>query len=414
MTQKAASDLLGSIFDVATEIVGGERASLLLRRAGSDDFFIARARGLAEDIVRVTRIREGEGVAGQVAASKRPLLVRERQAPQPTREPARYRSDSFVSVPIVVGDRTQAVLNVADPADGRPFEESDLETLELLGTHIATCLLRQRLDEELRDLAEIDGLTHLFNRRHFDRRLEAELSRARRMGDPLSVLMLNVNSLTRVNERLGRAVGDDVLRSVAASMRRSLRVYDVPIRYGGDQFAIILPSADSATARLVGDRVVGAVAAFAISTSIVAAVPDVGLSVGVATAPPAADAQSLVQRAQAAMEDARERGGGVSLWDPARGGDARAQRRPSLDAMPAPYLKDPARLAKPELQKLIPAALAEEWNVLVIGREGQVITIAMPEPSPAATEALSSATGFAVYPVYSAPAEIERARRAVT
>jgi diguanylate cyclase (GGDEF)-like protein len=414
VTQKAASDLLGSIFDVATEIVGGERASLLLRRAGADDFVIARARGLAEEIVRAARIREGEGVAGRVAASKRPLLVRARQEAPAVSDPGRYRSESFVSVPIVVGDRTQAVLNVADRADGRPFDQSDLDTLELLGTHIATCLLRQRLDEELRDLAEIDGLTHLFNRRHFDRRLEAELSRARRMGDPLSVLILNVNSLRRVNEQLGQAVGDDVVRSVAAAVRRSLRVYDVPIRYGGDQFAIILPSADAATARLVGERVVGAVAAFAISTSIVAAVPDVGLSVGVATAPPAADAQALVERAHAAMEDAHQRGGGVSLWDPARGSAGSPSRRPALGTMPAPYLKDPARLAKPDLQRLIPSALAEEFNVLVIGREGQVITVAMPEPSPAATEALSSATGFAVYPVYSAATEIERARRAVS
>jgi diguanylate cyclase (GGDEF)-like protein len=408
-TQQAAQDLLGSIFKVATELVPGERASLMLREEGADEFVIVRARGLAEDVRRAVRVREGQGIAGTVAATKRPILVRSEEEARAFGPAARpYRSRWFVSVPIVVDDRAQGVINVADPSDGLPFERSDLETLEVLAQHIAACLVRQRLDEQLREMAETDPLTHLFNRRHFDRRLEAELSRARRSEESLALLMLDVNAFKEVNDRLGHQVGDELLRGVSAAIRRTIRAYDVPVRYGGDEFAIILPSADAATARSVGDRIVSAVAAFAVSSNIVKAVPGVGTSVGVATAPPADDTISLVERADAAMYAAKSAGGGVGVWD---GRSEPVPWRAARGALATPYLKNPGRLARRELQEQVPAALAEEWNLLVVGREGQVLTIAMPEPSQAAVDAVSAATGMAIYPVYSSADEIEEARR---
>ena len=85
-TQRRAEDLLDSIFKVATELVRGERASLLLREDNSADFVIARAVGLADDVMRRVRVKPGEGVVGLVAQSKRPLLVRH-IASAPTSDP---------------------------------------------------------------------------------------------------------------------------------------------------------------------------------------------------------------------------------------------------------------------------------------------------------------------------------------
>jgi diguanylate cyclase (GGDEF)-like protein len=409
-TERSAQDLLESIFKVATALMRGERASLLLRDDANDpQFTIAMSVGLADDVRERVRVREGEGVAGLVAATKRPVLVREpHDAPLPLR--SEYRSASYVSVPIVVADRAQGILNITDRADGRPFDVGDLETLEVLAGHIATCLVQRRRDAQLVELAETDGLTRLFNRRHFDRRLESELRRAQRTGDPLALLLMDVNAFKQINDRLGHRVGDEVLRVVADAMRRSLRTYDIPVRYGGDEFAVILPSADAIAAASVGERIISAVAG-AIPSEVISAVPNVGLSVGVGTVPPAADARGLVDGADTAMYEAKAEGGGVNLWH---------ERKPTVPsptrrrrALPAPYLVDPARLARADLQALVPGPLAEEWNVLVIGREGNILTVVMPEPSNAATEAISGATGYAVYPVYSAAAEIEAARRSL-
>jgi diguanylate cyclase (GGDEF)-like protein len=406
--EQAAQDLLESIFKVATALVRGERASLMLREENSDTHFvIAMARGIAEEVRLQARIREGEGIAGRVASTKLPLLVRGRGELAGSRR-AEYRSDSFVSVPILVENRAQGVLNMTDRADGKPFDTADLAMMQVLAGHIATCLVQQRRDRQLHQLAETDPLTRAFNRRHFDRRLDAEFRRAQRTADPLSLLVIDVNSFKQINDVLGHRVGDDVLRLVADAMRRNVRTYDIPVRYGGDEFAVILPNTDTLAASRVGERIVTAVA-MEIPKDVLAAVPGVGLSVGVASIPPAPDPRALVDRADAAMYQAKAKGGGLAVWNgdtPATGGAARRRA-----ALPAPYLADPARLANKDLQALVPEDVAEEWNILVVGREGSVLTVVMPEPSNAAIEALSASTGLAVYPVYGAAAEIEAARR---
>src|SRR5438874_9611998 len=247
-----AQDLLDSIFKVATELVRGSRASLLVREEATTDFVIAHAVGIAGGVRQQVRIRQGEGVVGSVALSKRSLLVRAGEDVGPRGgDPGRYRTGSFMSVPILVADESRGVLNVADPLDGRPFGENDLLTLELLASHIGAVLLQREQGEAMQKLAETDPVTWLFNRRHFDRRLDAELNRALRAESLLSLLMIDVDHFKSINDRFGHRTGDEVLRAVATSITQAVRLYDVPTRYGGDEFAVILPEADSDVASRV-------------------------------------------------------------------------------------------------------------------------------------------------------------------
>ena len=137
------------------------------------------------------------------------------------------------------------------------------------------------------------------------------------------------------------------------------------------------------------------------------------LSIGIATFPrPAGDANALVEAADSAMYRAKQAGGGIRVWEHAFADGPRGAMRPTRAALPpAPYLSDPARLATRELQELIPIALANEFNVAVVGHEGQVITVAFPAPNPAAVDTISKATGYAVYPVFSNALDLEATRR---
>ena len=414
-TDRRAQDLLDSIFRVATELVRGERASLLLRDDATSDFVIARAVGLTEDVQREVRVRAGEGIAGHVVASKRPLLVRgEEEMPILVRG-GHYRSSSFVSVPVLVDDEPRGVLNVADPTDGRPFGQDDLQTLEILAGHIGACLVQQEQGEALQRLAETDPLTWLFNRRHFDKRLEAETSRALRAEQMLALLMIDVDKLKTINDRFGHRVGDQVLKGVAAAIKQAVRLYDVPTRYGGDEFAIILPEADTEVASRVARRIVEKTDLLNVPEMRDAGM-SVRLSIGVATFPrPLTDATALVESADTAMYHAKGAGGGVRVWEHSFADGPRGSLRSGRVTLPpAPYLADPARLATPELQTLIPAALAQEWNAVVVGRDGAVLTVAIPQPNAAAVDALSKATGFAIYPVFSNPTDLDATRRRLT
>src|SRR5207245_10816408 len=122
----------------------------------------------------------------------RSLLVRDAaSAPIVTAGEGSYRSESFVSVPIVVDNEPRGVLNVTERIDGRPFDQADLETLELLAGHVGAVLVQQQQGEPLQRLAETDPLTSLFNRRHFARRPEAAPTPAHPAGHLLPPLWID-------------------------------------------------------------------------------------------------------------------------------------------------------------------------------------------------------------------------------
>jgi len=412
VTNGRAEDLLDSIFRVATELVRGERMSLLLRDDETRDFVVAHAVGLAEEVCRQVRVRSGEGVAGRVLASKRPVLVRGGETPFIARG-SQYRSDSFVSVPIMVDDDARGVLSVTDRNDGQPFEESDLATLELLASHIGACLVQQEQGEALQRMAETDPLTWLFNRRHFDKRLEAETNRALRAEHLLALLMIDVDKFKTINDRFGHRVGDQVLKAVASSIKQAVRLYDIPTRYGGDEFAIILPEADTDVASRVARRILEKAEVASLPGELRDAGMGLGLSIGAATFPrPAGEVNALVEAADTAMYRAKQAGGGLRVWEHSFAEGPRGAMRASRAVLPpAPYLADPARLATRELQAFIPAALASEWNAVVVGRDGHVLTVALPAPNAGAVDVISKMTGFAIYPVFSNSTDLEATRR---
>ncbi len=412
VTNGRAEDLLDSIFRVATELVRGERMSLLLRDDETRDFVVAHAVGLAEEVRRQVRVRSGEGVAGRVLASKRPVLVRGGETPF-IAGGSQYRSDSFVSVPIMVDDDARGVLSVTDRNDGQPFEESDLATLELLASHIGACLVQQEQGEALQRMAETDPLTWLFNRRHFDKRLEAETNRALRAEHLLALLMIDVDKFKTINDRFGHRVGDQVLKAVASSIKQAVRLYDIPTRYGGDEFAIILPEADTDVASRVARRILEKAEVASLPGELRDAGMGLGLSIGAATFPrPAGEVNALVEAADTAMYRAKQAGGGLRVWEHSFAEGPRGAMRTSRAVLPpAPYLADPARLATRELQAFIPAALASEWNAVVVGRDGHVLTVALPAPNAGAVDVISKMTGFAIYPVFSNSTDLEATRR---
>src|SRR5437867_10644839 len=99
------------------------------------------------------------------------------------------------------------------------YEVDDLQTLEILAGHIGAVLVQQEHGEALQRLAETDPLTWLFNRRHFERRLEAEANRALRAEHLLALLMIDVDRFKQYNDRYGHRVGDLVLKAVASAIK---------------------------------------------------------------------------------------------------------------------------------------------------------------------------------------------------
>lgn len=164
----------------------------------------------------------------------------------------------------------------------------------------------------LSELSARDPLTQLFNRRHLMSRLDEELARVRR-GHPLAVVMIDLDRFKRINDEQGHERGDEVLRRIAEAVAGATREVDVPGRYGGDEFVVLLPDTDLSRARVVAERLVGAVRA--VGEECDERRP-VTASVGVAMAAVADGARAVMRRADELAYRAKEAGGDRACIEP--------------------------------------------------------------------------------------------------
>jgi diguanylate cyclase (GGDEF)-like protein len=162
----------------------------------------------------------------------------------------------------------------------------------------------------VRELTVRDELTGLLNRREMQRLLTDEVMRARRYKHPLSLLLVDVDDLDRINAEHGEPMGDEVLRSVAAVLRANLRPVDRPARYGGAELAVLLPDTFATDGVQVAERLRGLVSEAAARTKSAATTrPRVTISVGVAGIHEAEkSSEELLNAAVVALKEAKSRG----------------------------------------------------------------------------------------------------------
>ncbi len=171
------------------------------------------------------------------------------------------REEQFIPVIIlsVKADLDSKVAGLRIGADdylGKPFAEAEI--LARCAAMLRIKHLQEKLQATQRELEEkslTDPLTALKNRRFFDERLHEEFRRAQRYGDFLSLIMIDLDHFKTVNDRFGHVAGDEVLRQAAALIRASIRDPDICSRYGGEEFAVILPKTPMSGALAVAERI---------------------------------------------------------------------------------------------------------------------------------------------------------------
>ena len=168
----------------------------------------------------------------------------------------RYATSSCIIVPLKGGGRVCGVLNLADKKDGTRFdEEIDLPVIEMIAELIGASTYNIELYREMEHRAKTDPLTGLANRRGLEEALARETDRARRYGAPLSVLMIDVDQLKDINDRFGHAAGDAALQNIAAILLETVRSVDVPGRWAGDEFLVVLSDTSAEHAERLAVRV---------------------------------------------------------------------------------------------------------------------------------------------------------------
>jgi diguanylate cyclase (GGDEF)-like protein len=211
---------------------------------------------------------------------------------------------------IRAGFEVVGIIAVANRLDRQPFTRADLALLESLSAPAALALereaMRARADEFAR-AAAVDPVSGLFNRRHFQTRLEEELQRAQRGDTTIALLMIDLDNFKRINDTYGHTAGDATLRAVASIIRRSVRHFDVCTRYGGEEFAVVMPESGSAIAMSVAERILARIAAWTPTEPHLAGLR-VTASIGFALSEPSHTMDDIIARADRALYEAKQRG----------------------------------------------------------------------------------------------------------
>jgi len=233
---------------------------------------------------------------------------------------ALYHTASCIIAPLRSGNRTVGVLNIADKVSGAQFDEAyDLPTVEHLTALLGAAIRNCQLYMEVTQRARTDSLTGFLNHRFFFEELGTEINRAQRFHSPLSLMMIDIDDFKNLNDTHGHPTGDYVLRSLARIVARSIRNVDIPARYGGDEFAIILTHTDLANARKIATRVKRAITGHRFEHEGLKL--DVTLSFGVAEYKAPMTADRLVKHADSALYLAKAAGKNtIKVFEPEKGG----------------------------------------------------------------------------------------------
>ena len=278
---------LRSIYEVSTAIAGTLDTEELFRilpervmkALGLNDFcvflyhpesgnLVCRASaGMPSSVPPDFTIGRGEGVSWRVFESGEAVYIPDVRATPDFRyyngEKPEVRS--FMSVPLLSKGKVVGILNVNHP-EPNAFDGESLATIRVLATYLAIAVENAELFHFAKTLADKDSLTLLHNHGSFHTRLSIELERAVRYGRTLSLIMLDLDGFKEINDRHGHLIGDRILVLAAGVLCAHLRKSDVAARYGGDEFAVILPETDLAATCAIAGRIAAGISQVRLDT----------------------------------------------------------------------------------------------------------------------------------------------------
>ena len=308
------SDVLQTALDSALEVTGLPAGGIWLLDEDAKELVLTVHKGVGEAFVQAAgKMPLGISITGRVAETggmivTTNLLEDARLDPSRKLAAESEQVQSLISVPLSSKGRILGEMNIFARCH-KDFPAGDIGLLETLGDEMEVAIENAQLLEKTRELSVIDELTGLYNRRHFYEVLETEMHRTQCYGRSFSLVLLDLDGFKKYNDAFGHTNGDSVLKSLARTLRSSLRKADATFRYGGDEFTIILPVTDAHRAKKIVDRIRSKWLLAPKAEHLLLESP-LGLSAGVAQFPENAEtADGLVFLADTALYHSKRAGG---------------------------------------------------------------------------------------------------------
>jgi len=307
-------ELYLQILEMSAELLKATSGSLMLLNETDGTLKIAAAKGMTPSLAKSMSVAFGEGIAGRVAKSGFPMLVNdiEQDSRVAVKNRPRFKTKSFLSLPLEVEDRLIGVLNLADKSNGANFNEADLNLVQTFTKHAVSMIDRSATLEKAGQfelLAITDPLTSLYNRRFLEGRLQEEFSRSERQQLSFCIILADLDNFKIYNDICGHLAGDNALRKTAELLRRSARDMDIVTRYGGEEFCLILPGTSKKESVFVGERIRRTIEAESFPGERHLPLGRLTISIGIATFPAdGTTANELIHAADLALYQAKGSG----------------------------------------------------------------------------------------------------------
>jgi diguanylate cyclase (GGDEF)-like protein len=309
-------ELLQAVVAGTADVIGDEAVSLrLLDPQQPDTALLVASVGFDPPLwTQIERRRIGEGLGGRAIAEDR-LIVFGGHSPGDQSIPTLADRDvqAAMAAPVREEGRVIGSLVVAARRSGRRYTSDEQEALLAFAEHASLALTDAKMVAKTLHQAFHDPLTDLPNRALFVDRLEQGMRRARRVGSQVAVLFLDIDRFKVVNDSLGHAAGDELLREVGARLLTSIRPGDTAARFGGDEFAILLEDVESSKeAEHIARRIL-----LALRTPLTLAGREVFVTGSIGIAMDAACADNAIRDADLAMYRAKAQGKGrYAIYEP--------------------------------------------------------------------------------------------------
>ncbi len=308
-TTVEAEKLLEHIVTEVQQSLKIHRITVMLVDKEHDIITIAAGVGLSSE-ARAATFRLQDGLYGWAAMTGESSIVTDPSG-DPKFVPTEGLDDDASSIIVAPFKSRGKVIGILTAYKLReePFDRQSFEMLTTIATQLALTIDNARLFEETINLAITDGMTSLYNYRHFKECIADEFTRSKRYKRALSLIMVDVDHFKKFNDTYGHQTGDDVLRGVAKILKQSVRSSDIVARYGGEEFVILLPETGKSDAFILAERVRNGIESADLSVDTSSSFDGVTVSLGVSAIEEGTeDFKELIKKADSALYQAKENG----------------------------------------------------------------------------------------------------------
>jgi len=256
---KTINDAMEQVMSKIGEIFSPETHVLLLLNKESGQLYVKLAHGKNADKLKDHKIPKGEGLASWIVENRKSELVKDAKKDsrlsKSINKLTEYDIKFMMGVPLEVTDKTIGVFQLINKANEETYSADDLNIMKTIVEYAAMATEKVYYLSAMKDLDNVDSLTGVYKRRHFDSQFSKEEERAKRYTNSISMLIVNIDGFKMINDQHGHEAGDKILKSLAEVLKKAVRRVDIVARYGGDEFVVLLPQTSKGSAELVRERI---------------------------------------------------------------------------------------------------------------------------------------------------------------